>query len=89
MDDVTEKMTHEQRCTALTAEIAALEEKYGIHAMVFSFCFEGKSGIKGKTMVTGCPEHCKQILARTSEEAEHYMAMTDRAVEAAKSAVVH
>lgn len=80
MNDATEKMTYQQRCEAFTAEINVVGDKYGIHAMVTSFCFDEEDGVKGRTLVLGCPEHCKMMFQRLASESAKYIRMADDAV---------
>lgn len=82
-------MDYRQRCDAFTAEMSALGDKYGVHAMVASFSFDEADGVKGRTVALGCPEHCKMMFARMSVETARYVAMTDKAVENPGAKQVH
>lgn len=83
-----EAMTYQQRCDAYAAEVNALGDAYGVHALVASFCFDEADGVMGKTMVLGCPEHCKMI-ERIGTEGAKYIRMTDEAVKNLSVGQVH
>jgi len=89
MDDVTEKLTYQQRCEAFMAEMIAVGNRYGVHAMVTSFCFDEEDGVKGRTAALGCPEHCKMMFHRISAEMPRYLQMTDKAAANPKADQVH